>query len=276
MSVWPGVMQSLVVGSGLRQSELEAVDRLLADLTARYDVAAAERDELGDQLARAVRERDDVTRERDTLQARVAELERAFAPAVEPKPPRRIISLANVAFALLAVLVVAAAAAALAVATGLWKLETPNSDATTVGVAPETGATVPAITSPTTTAGSSVSTAPDLAEPEGATVEAAPLGPLVREPAPAVRPAIATVALTATRGKPWVQVRNGGARGEVLYDGFIPAGVSKTFSGERVWMRLGDPSTLRLNVNGEPAENVPSGTANVLVTAEGLKTLSVG
>ena len=61
----------------------------------------------------------------------------------------------------------------------------------------------------------------------------------MRGVAPAVVPTIATVALTATRGKPWVQLRNDGARGEVLYDGFIPAGVSKTFSGERVWMRLG-------------------------------------
>ena len=35
---------------GSAESELEAVDRVLADLTARYDVAVAEREELGARL----------------------------------------------------------------------------------------------------------------------------------------------------------------------------------------------------------------------------------
>jgi cytoskeleton protein RodZ len=61
---------------------------------------------------------------------------------------------------------------------------------------------------------------------------------------------VSALTLTARGGKCWVEVRTNGATGKVLFSNIIPAGNSMTFHGATLWFRIGDPSKLRVTLNG--------------------------
>ena len=84
----------------------------------------------------------------------------------------------------------------------------------------------------------------------------------------------ARIVLVAARGNCWMQVRAGSVNGRELYEGTLEAGEVQRFVGKRIWMLLGVPENLDVTLNGKRVNNVPEGTSVVLVTAEGVRTVS--
>ena len=90
---------------------------------------------------------------------------------------------------------------------------------------------------------------------------------------PVTQPAFAV--LKATRGRSWLQVRANGPNGTLLFQGFIDQGATKRFALDHaVWMRLGRPDLLDLNVGGRVVTPHSANPANLLLTRSGAKTLS--
>jgi hypothetical protein len=71
-----------------------------------------------------------------------------------------------------------------------------------------------------------------------------------------------------------VQVRASSANGKVLYEGFLTQGNVKRFVGKRFWLRVGAPANLVVRLNGRLVDNLPAGTADIVVTGERLRTVS--
>jgi len=86
----------------------------------------------------------------------------------------------------------------------------------------------------------------------------------------------ARLVLRAVTGECWVLVRSGSAKGKTLYEGFLEQGTSREFTGARLWVRLGAAHRLSVTLNGRPVKDLPAGTADVLVTAKRLRTISLG
>jgi helix-turn-helix protein/uncharacterized protein DUF4115 len=85
----------------------------------------------------------------------------------------------------------------------------------------------------------------------------------------------AKLLLTAAHGRCWLHVNLGSRAGRYLYEGSLEEGQSRRFAGRRLWIRLGAPQNLEASVNGAPA-NLPDDTANVVVTAAGVRTVERG
>ena len=109
-------------------------------------------------------------------------------------------------------------------------------------------------------------------------------GPAAQRPPPAParvnrrarrEPRSATLVLTASRGPCWVRVHLGSEAGRRLHEGMLEQGESLRFVGKRLWLRLGAPSSLEASLNGERAR-LPDDTANVIVTAAGVRFIGVG
>lgn len=99
-----------------------------------------------------------------------------------------------------------------------------------------------------------------------ATTTAAPTPSTTTRTAP--RPAPVTLRLTA-RADTWVSVSSPAAGKRVLYQGTLPAGASRTFSGERFQVRFGAAANVRATLNGKPLP-LPGGTYSVTVGESGL------
>ena len=82
--------------------------------------------------------------------------------------------------------------------------------------------------------------------------------------------------LRAATGESWLLVRLGSAKGKILYEGFLEKGTSREFAGARLWVRFGAAHRLSATLNGRPVKDLPAGTADVLVTAKRLRTVSLG
>lgn len=91
---------------------------------------------------------------------------------------------------------------------------------------------------------------------------------------PAASPEVRLV-LRAATGECWLLVRLGSAKGKILYEGFLEKGTSREFAGERLWVRFGAAHRLSATLNGRPVKDLPLGTADVLVTAKRLRTVSL-
>ena len=81
-------------------------------------------------------------------------------------------------------------------------------------------------------------------------------------------PAPVRLRLTA-RADTWVSVSSPSAGKRVLYQGTLPAGASRTFSGERFQVRFGAAANVRATLNGKPLP-LPGGTYSVTVGESGL------
>ncbi|HEX5450721.1 MAG TPA: helix-turn-helix domain-containing protein [Gaiellaceae bacterium] len=69
--------------------------------------------------------------------------------------------------------------------------------------------------------------------------------------------ASATLIVRATRGRCWLIVRaDGSANGDVLYEGTLDAGESKTFSEPNLWIRFGAPSAVDVTRGGKSVSGV--------------------
>jgi cytoskeleton protein RodZ len=87
----------------------------------------------------------------------------------------------------------------------------------------------------------------------------------------------ARLVLTAARGDSFVQVRNGGVNGRLLYEGTLEEGQTQRFvKSRRLWLDLDDPESLNATLNGRRLRDFPTEPAVVLVTAKGVRTLSTG
>jgi cell division initiation protein len=161
-------------------------------------------------------------------------------------------------------------AAGIGVAVGIWQLsvrdgsaDVPTTSATTIQTT--SGAVAPAPASP--------AIAPAPAPAVESAREAPTTAPDVTDVAP---PQEAELTLRAEAGDCWMIVRAGSATGKVLYEGFLAMGTAERFAGTRFWLRLGAPGNLAVTVNGRDVENFPDSTAEVIVTADGVRTVSLG
>jgi hypothetical protein len=81
---------------------------------------------------------------------------------------------------------------------------------------------------------------------------------------------------SAVGGDCWLQVRRRDADGKVLWEGILLEGDSTEFDGKQFWIRMGDPTNLRLDVNGERIVELPSLAADMLITASGASVVPAG
>jgi cytoskeleton protein RodZ len=92
-------------------------------------------------------------------------------------------------------------------------------------------------------------------------------------PPPMRQPRRATLVLTAGQGSCWLLVRAGSSEGRYIREGMLAEGDSVRLVGKRLWIRLGAPQNLEAKVNGRAAA-LPDDTANVVVTAAGIRTVA--
>jgi cytoskeleton protein RodZ len=85
----------------------------------------------------------------------------------------------------------------------------------------------------------------------------------------------ATLVLTAAQGPCWLSVHLGSQTGRNLHEGTLEQGQSLRFAAKRLWIRLGAPSSLEASLNGKRV-SLPDDTANVVVTAAGVRTVEDG
>jgi cell division septum initiation protein DivIVA len=186
-----------------------------------------------------------------------------FAPSHVPsaEAAKPSISLRSILLSL-AILVVGAA-----VATTIWLLsgdgtaadEPPPAESVQVA-AIEPGSGPPEVVAQASDAASST-TAP---------------GDRSATPPPSPRPAKASLLVRAVAGDSWLEVRAGSRDGKVLFEGFLYRGEGRKFVSRRIWLRVGRGGNLRAVLNGERLRELPHGTADVLVTAAGARTLGLG
>jgi cell division septum initiation protein DivIVA len=128
--------------------------------------------------------------------------------------------------------------------------------------------------------------APQASSVEPITAEPAPpqatgSGPPVTAETPPVDEAVppvprkAKLALRAAGGDCWVSVRARSANGGLLYEGFLYAGEARTFVARRLWLRVGNPANLEATLNGTGVD-LPSGTADLIVTRTRVRTVALG
>jgi cytoskeletal protein RodZ len=58
------------------------------------------------------------------------------------------------------------------------------------------------------------------------------------------------VRVSAAEGDCWLEVRRGDAGGRVLFAATLKEGATKVFQGKTIWLRIGNPPALRINVGG--------------------------
>jgi cytoskeleton protein RodZ len=87
----------------------------------------------------------------------------------------------------------------------------------------------------------------------------------------------ARLELLAARGSSYVQVRNGGVNGKLLWEGTLERGQEQRFTKyRRLWLDMDDPGNVDATLNGAAIEGFPTEAAVVLVTANGIRILSTG
>ena len=68
-----------------------------------------------------------------------------------------------------------------------------------------------------------------------------------KTPAPVVE---GELRITVPAGESWMEVRRDGPTGPVLFSGTVNKGKTRVFVGDVLWLRLGNPSAVRLRVEG--------------------------
>jgi cytoskeleton protein RodZ len=92
---------------------------------------------------------------------------------------------------------------------------------------------------------------------------------------PARKARRAKLVLSASAGDCWLRVQAGSATGELLYEGTLEQGQTQRFTRWRkLWIELGAPSNLAARLNGHTVRTFPDSPAIVVVTANGVRTVS--
>jgi cytoskeleton protein RodZ len=91
---------------------------------------------------------------------------------------------------------------------------------------------------------------------------------------PPAQPAGVRMTVTAAQGSCWLEARRGSAGGTLLAERTLAPGQAVRLHGRRVWLRLGDPTSVRLRVNGRTLSTAyPAQPINLLVTPHGATQL---
>ena len=91
---------------------------------------------------------------------------------------------------------------------------------------------------------------------------------------PPAQPAGVRMTVTAAQGSCWLEARRGSANGALLAERTLAPGQAVRLHGRRVWLRLGDPTSVRLRVNGTTLHTAyPAQPINLLVTPHGATQL---
>jgi hypothetical protein len=112
----------------------------------------------------------------------------------------------------------------------------------------------------------------EAAEPTPTATVVAPTPPptqptVTAKPKPRPAPAAVTLRLTA-RNDTWLSVRTSSGH-TVLYEGTLPAGAARTFSGTSFDVRFGAAANVEATLNGKPLR-LPGGTYSVTIRRAGL------
>ncbi|HEV8452673.1 MAG TPA: RodZ domain-containing protein [Gaiellales bacterium] len=95
-----------------------------------------------------------------------------------------------------------------------------------------------------------------------------------RQSPPPAQPAGVRMTVTAAQGSCWLEARRGSQNGALLTERTLAPGQAVHLHGRRVWLRLGDPSSVRLRVNGRTlGTTYPAQPINLLVTPHGATQL---
>lgn len=87
-------------------------------------------------------------------------------------------------------------------------------------------------------------------------------------PPPRTTTSEARLQVTATADT-WLSVRRNEAGGDVLFEGTLASGDSRSFSGTKFAVRFGAAANVRARLNGKPL-NLPGGTYSTTITPAGL------
>jgi cytoskeleton protein RodZ len=91
---------------------------------------------------------------------------------------------------------------------------------------------------------------------------------------PPAQPAGVRMTVTAAQGSCWLEARRGSASGALLVERTLAPGQAVHLHGRRVWLRLGDPTSVQLRVNGRTLErDYPAQPIDLLVTPHGATQL---
>ena len=178
----------------------------------------------------------------DEYNARIARHDEEHPPLVaHPSVEARRSVQGSVVAALAAILILGAAVAGLAA----WRLGGSSSPPRQALTPPTGGGSV---ASPATPAPAVTTTA--------------------TKPPVAATPAVALI--SATRGRCWILVRQGGPAGAVLFEGVLEQGQAKRFQVQsKLWVRMGRPDALDIHVAGRLVGGLPASPSNVVLTRNG-------
>ena len=91
---------------------------------------------------------------------------------------------------------------------------------------------------------------------------------------PPAQPAGVRMTVTAAQGSCWLEARRGSASGALLAERTLAPGQAVHLHSRRVWLRLGDPTSVRLRVNGKTLETAyPAQPINLLIGPHGATQL---
>jgi cytoskeleton protein RodZ len=109
------------------------------------------------------------------------------------------------------------------------------------------------------------------APPAGGSSVAAGAPKVVTKPKPAHVLAPSFALISATRGRCWLLVRDGGPNGTTVFEGTLEQGQAKRFrvSG-RLWVRMGRPDALDIHVAGRVVNGLPGTPSNLVLTRSGV------
>jgi hypothetical protein len=80
--------------------------------------------------------------------------------------------------------------------------------------------------------------------------------------------------VTAAQGSCWLEARRDSANGALLVERTLAPGQAVHLHGRRVWLRLGDPTSVRLRVNGKTLGTAyPAQPINLLIGPHGATQL---
>jgi hypothetical protein len=100
--------------------------------------------------------------------------------------------------------------------------------------------------------------------------------PTTREVASSPADDVARLAVVASRGPCWLEVRRGGSAGPVSFVGLLAQGDGRTFRGKMLWLTVGAGQNVDLRLNGEPVSNVPAGVSTLTARPSGVAASTPG